>query len=108
MRGDEAGMGAAGERAAAVARPERASDRDRRGAPAASDAERRAVRTIDDRDDTAVAAQAPHRLEREVAASLAFHQRAPIDVHEDLMRLRAPGMIVRVPGEIALRQRDQR
>ena len=66
MRVDEARAAAARERAAAIARPERAPERRRHRALLAADVERRAALVLDDRDQAAVAREAPDGLDRQI------------------------------------------
>ena len=77
--------GAAGEAAPAVAARERAAHRRRDAAGAAPDAERLAVRSIDDGDDSGIAAQPPGGLRRDGGAILDFAApRAAVGEHVGL------------------------
>ena len=118
VRVDVARATAARERAAAIARPERALERRRHRALLAADVERRAALVLDDRDHAAVAA-------RRFTVSIGRSERpAPsaegrlVDVHDDLVvigrgstpshALSPSALARRRAAEIRLRDRDER
>ena len=89
------GGGTAGEAAPAVAAQERAAHRGRDAAGASSDAERLAVRTIHDRDDSGIAAQPSGGLRRDGGAVLEFAASRPavgehfgFDMYDDFVPVR--------------------
>ena len=85
MSVDIARLVAAREGAPAIAGPKRAFQCRRDGAPLASDVERRAVLVLNDRNQAAVAGQAPDRLDREIRSTNPSAEGFFVDVHDDLV-----------------------
>jgi hypothetical protein len=71
----------AGERAVAVARPERAFERRCNGAAFAPDVERRAVLVLDDRDEAPIACEPLDGIDRQVGSAEPSTEGGPFCEH---------------------------
>ena len=97
------GGGAAGEAASTVAACKRTAHRGRDAAGAPPDAERLAVRAIDDRDDTRIAAQPPGSLRHDGGAVLDFAASRPaVGEHYALRRKKKEFFPLLTPRDVTI------